>query len=65
MMESVYCDFSKLPTDPGNWFQLILIDSLFKYKFYYLKISLKRFSEMDRVRRRQIDARPFLRPAQF
>jgi hypothetical protein len=22
MMESVYCDFSKLPTDPGNWFWL-------------------------------------------
>jgi hypothetical protein len=20
MMESVYCDFSKLPSDPGNWF---------------------------------------------
>jgi hypothetical protein len=27
--------------------------------------SLSRFSEMDRIRRRQIGARPFLRPAEF
>ena len=31
MMESVYCDFNKLPSDPGKCFILIVIDnSLFK-----------------------------------
>jgi hypothetical protein len=30
MIESVYCDFSKLPSDPSNWFWLISIVSLFK-----------------------------------
>ena len=33
MMESVYCDFSKLPSDPSNCFILILISSLLKKLF--------------------------------
>jgi hypothetical protein len=33
MMESVYCDFSKLPSDPSKCFILILISSLFKNLF--------------------------------
>jgi hypothetical protein len=34
MIESVYCDFSKLPSDAGKYFILIEIDLLFKdYNF--------------------------------
>ncbi len=30
MIESVYCDFNKLPSDPGKYFILIWMHSLFK-----------------------------------
>ena len=55
----IYCDF--FPNQNG-----IDVLLLFKFKivnFIVLLFSFKRQTEMDRVRRRQIDARPFLRPA--
>jgi hypothetical protein len=60
-MESVYCDFTKLPDDAGKF-----LDSHELFSCNYLILLLmKRFSEMDRIRRRQIGARPFLRPEKF
>jgi hypothetical protein len=59
MMESVYCDFTKFPGDAGKTI-FKTISLLFIYK-----ITLKRIPKMDRIRRHQIGARPFLRPAQL
>jgi hypothetical protein len=58
MIESVYCDFTKRPSDAGKCLYLI-------YLINDLTIFSKRFPEMDRIQRRQIGTRPFLRPAQF
>jgi hypothetical protein len=58
-MEMIYCDF--FPYQNG-----IDVLLLFKFKIVNLIVllfSFKRQTEMDRIRRRQIDARPFLRPA--
>ena len=41
MMESVYCDFSKLPADPGNWYQF----SEFTQKQINFFISSKDFQK--------------------
>ena len=60
-MESVYCDFTKLPDDAGKF-----LDSHELLSCNYLILLLmKRFSEMDRIRRRQIGARPFPRHEKF
>jgi hypothetical protein len=61
-MESVYCDFTKLPDDAGKHF-------IFSRIIIHLQLSIfklmKRFSELDWIRRRQISARQFLRPEKF
>jgi hypothetical protein len=60
-MESVFCDFTKLPDDAGKSHF-----TLFSCNFQCFNSKLmKRFSKMDRIRRRQIGARPFLRPEKF
>ena len=52
-MEMVYCDFS--PNQNG----MTLTDEIL------ILLLFNKHRKMDRIRRRQIGARPFLRPAQF
>ncbi len=61
MIESAYCDFTQVP---GHASKFILKKTI-SLSLISFNDFLKRFPEMDRIRRRQIDARPFLRPAKF
>ena len=57
-MEMIYCDF--YPNLNGfGVFSILLVNW---WSNYFL---IDRLSKKDRIRRRQISARPFLRPAQF
>jgi hypothetical protein len=62
MMESVYCDFSKLPSDAGKCFILVIYSTILIRCIN--NFCQKRFSKMDRIHRRQIRTCPFLRPAE-
>ncbi len=64
MIESVYCDFTQLPSDLGKYL-LFIHWFLFFHFINSFNNSRKRISEMDWLRRRQIGARPFLRSTQF
>jgi hypothetical protein len=55
-MEMVYCNFYPNQNGINNMFSFLRI------KFLILLLFNKN-RKMDRIRRRQIDARPFLRPA--
>ena len=65
-MEMIYCNFN--PNQNGGFIlQYSTIPVIDKY-IYYTRIIIflfDRLTKMDRTRRRQIRARPFLRPAQF
>ncbi len=64
-MEMIYCNFFANQNGRNNFTFTCYCSykSFFVYRqtksYFWL---MKRFSEMDRIRRRQIDARPFLRP---
>ncbi len=56
MIESVFCDFTKHPSDEGKYFYHFI------GKTKFISIVVKRIWKMDWIRRRQIGARLFLRP---
>ena len=59
-MEMIFCDFN--PNQNGIGVYCFLFHSFNWSSNYFL---IDRQTKMDRIQRRQIDARPFLRPAQF
>jgi hypothetical protein len=59
-MEMIFCDFN--PNQNGIGVYCFLFYSFNWSSNYFL---IDRQTKMDRIQRRQIDARPFLRPAQF